>query len=201
MVITEKFAWTHLPKAGGDATQKMLLAVPGLVIYAAPSDSNDKHDPFGRHEQAIEGKLRVMNLRRLPSFALSLANHRKVSGAWPDFEPMPLPSAEEMAESSEPDRMLRFMTDGPRWPVQRWLRTERLADDLAGLLDELGLLSRKARRGIRSVPKISKRYDHRIERAFSDEHLRRIYERNPEWAKVEAAVYGEITELNPAAVA
>src|SRR6185503_7074059 len=76
MVITERFAWAHLPKTAGDATAQMFAAVPGLVLYQAPLDSNEKHDGFWVHADAIEGKLRVMNIRRLPSWILSIAHHK-----------------------------------------------------------------------------------------------------------------------------
>lgn len=195
MVITEKFAWAHLPKAAGTATQAMFMAVPGLVIYAAPIDSNDKHDAFWQHEEAIEGKLRVMNIRRLPSFVLSNAHHKAVSGLWPDFKPLPMPSVEEMVENRGPDDMLRWMTDGPRLPVERWLRTENLTDDVLELVDEVGALSRKARKAVASVPWVGKPYDHKVTTAFGPDDVRRMYERNPGWAEVERAVYGEIHEL------
>ena len=58
MVITDQFAWAHLPKAAGTAAQEMFTAVPGLVVYASPKDSNDKHDPFTEHEDLrISGHL------------------------------------------------------------------------------------------------------------------------------------------------
>ncbi len=73
MIIGESFAWAHLPKAAGDATYAMLAAVPGLVRIADPPDANDKHLPFFAREAEIAGKLRVMNIRGLPAWALSAA--------------------------------------------------------------------------------------------------------------------------------
>ena len=107
MVITEQFAWAHLPKAAGSATQDMLEAVPGLVLWAQPQDTNDKHDPFWRHEEAVAGKLLVMNIRRLPSWILSMAHHKATAGIWPDYEPQPMP------------------TFGSAWSNTRWPRWSR----------------------------------------------------------------------------
>ena len=84
MLITRQFAWAHLPKAAGAATQQMLEAVPGMVEWADSQDTNAKHDPFWRHTDAVAGKLLVMNIRRLPSWALSIAHHRAVAGTWPE---------------------------------------------------------------------------------------------------------------------
>jgi len=39
MLITKHFAWAHLPKAAGDATQQMFAAVPGLIEWADSQDS------------------------------------------------------------------------------------------------------------------------------------------------------------------
>jgi len=193
MVIAERFAWAHLPKAGGTATQAMLAAVPGLIHHADPIDSNDKHDAFWVREDAIAGKLRAMNIRRLPSWVLSAAHHKSVSGLWPDFEPLPLPSVEEMTESTDPDDMLRWMTDGPRMPVDRWLRTEHLLEDVCALLEEVDAMSRRSRHRIDAVPWVGKSYDHDVARAFAPSDIRRMYERNPGWAEAERVAYGEST--------
>ncbi len=195
MVIGEGFAWAHLPKAAGTATQAMLEAVPGLVSHAAPIDSNDKHDAFWQHEDAIAGRLRVMNLRRLPSWLLSAANHKAMSGLWPDFEPLPMPGVEELVASTDPDDMLRWMTDGPRMPVQRWLRTEHLNEDVLALLDELGVADRDARAAVGSVPWVGKAYDHEVENAFTAAEVTAMYARNPAWAEIEREVYGGLTIL------
>lgn len=198
MVIAEKFAWAHLPKAAGTATQEMLMAVPGLVIYASPTDSNDKHDPFTEHGPAVDGKLLVMNMRRLPSWVLSYAHHKAMVGLWPDYEPLPMPSIEEMVEDGRPDEMLDWMTGGGEFEIDRWLRTENLTEDVLGLLAEVGALSRRARRGVERVPWLGKPYDHKVERNFDPDQVRRMYERNPRWAEVERRVYGGVLELTPA---
>ena len=192
MVIAKRFAWAHLPKAGGNATQSMLAAVPGLVRYADPTDSNAKHDAFWQREDAIAGKLLAMNIRRLPSWVLSAAHQKADSGLWPDFEPLPMPSVDEMVESTDPDDMLRWMTDGPRLKVDRWLRTEHLVEDVRSLLDEVGELSREARIAVDAVPWVGKPYDHDVTRTFSAAEVARMYERNPGWAEAERAAYGEI---------
>lgn len=195
MVVAEQFAWAHLPKTGGTAAQAMFCAVPDLVLRASPTDSNDKHDAFWQHEDEIDGKLRVMTIRRLPSWMLSAAHHKASSGLWPDFEPLPMPSVEEMVANTGPDDMLRWMTDADRLSVDRWLRTECLAEDVAALLDDLGLLDDAARRAIAAVPFVAKAYDHDPANTFTPANMRRIYETNPGWAAIEERVYGDVHEL------
>lgn len=189
MVIADDFAWAHLPKAAGTAAQAMFGSVPGLIAFQAPIDSNDKHAPFAAFEEGIEGKLRVMNLRRLPSWVLSYAHHKATEGVWPEYAPLPMPSVDEMAESSEPDEVLGWMTSGGRLPVERWLRTESLADDVAAFLVEIGVDPAVARTAADSVPWEGKPYDHDIGRTFTDAQVRRMYEVNPEWAEAERLAY------------
>lgn len=191
MVITERFAWAHLPKTAGDATAKMFAAVPGLVRYQAPLDSNEKYDGFWVHAEAIEGKLRVMNIRRLPSWILSIAHHKAISGIHPDYEPLPMASVEEMADDTDPDEVLRWTT-GPEHPVERWLRAEHLATDVERLLRDVGVETDAARAAIASVPWIGNSYEHDVSRVFTAGQIGRMYERNPEWRKAELEAYGGI---------
>ena len=136
-----------------------------------------------------------MNIRRLPSWALSIAHHRAVAGTWPEYEPQPMPTVEEMVESRLPDDSLRYMTDGARYPVDRWLRMENLRDDVIALLEEVGVMSEEARAGIAAVPFKAKGYDHDVASTFTAAQIQRMYMLNPAWAEVERRVYGDVHEL------
>lgn len=191
MVITDRFAWAHMPKAAGDATRGMFAAVPGLVRHQEPIDSNTKHDGFWVHADAIEGKLRVMNIRRLPSWILSAAHHKATSGLHPDYVPLPMPTIEEMAEETDPDGLLGWMT-GPGLPVQRWLRAEELAADVERLLRDVGVPEAVARSAVESVPWTGNTYDHDVTRVFTAAQIAHMYELNPDWARAETEAYGDI---------
>lgn len=193
MVITGAFAWAHLPKTGGDATYRMLLAVPGLVQFADPLESDDKHLPFFAREDRIAGRLRVMNIRRLPAWALSGAQHRAAHGLAPAYRPEPLESFDTISRRTDADDLLRWMTDHDRLHVERWLRMECLEDDLVALLKNLGLLSAEGRAAIRRVGRVNVgRYDPRLVTGFSPEQVERLYDLNPRWAAVERIVYGSV---------
>ena len=192
MVITETMVWAHLPKAAGTATQEMFDAAPGFVRFADPVDSNAKHDAFWVREDELDGKLLAMNIRRLPSWVLSAANHKAESGLWPDFEPLPMPSVEEMIEGTAPDDMLRWMTDGPRLSIDRWLRAEHLKEDVRALLSELGVLTPEVDEAVGAVPWVGKPYDHDVDRVFTPDQIERMYEVNPGWAAAERAAYGDL---------
>lgn len=191
MIIGERFAWAHLPKAGGDATHAMLASVPGLVRFADPPDSNDKHLPFFAREAEIAGKLLVMNIRRLPAWTLSGAHHKAAHGVHPDYRPLPLESEDEMTGKTDADDLLRWMTDHGRFAVDRWLRTESLEQDVLALLGELGVSSGRVRRRIRAVGRVNEgAYDRHELVHFSEDQLRRLYELNPIWAGIERRAYG-----------
>jgi hypothetical protein len=193
VVITEQFAWAHLPKTGGDATHAMLCAVPGLVRFADPPESNDKHMPFFGREDEIAGKLLAMNIRRLPQWTLSGAHHKAAHGVYPDYRPQPLQTPDEMTSTTEADDLLRWMTDHGRFEVDRWLRAEALEDDLLALLSELGIQTPEVRRHVTAVGRVNEgSYERELASAFTAEQVRRLYALNPTWAGIERRVYGEL---------
>jgi hypothetical protein len=193
MVIAEKFAWAHLAKTAGDATAEMFAAVPGLVRSADPPDSNDKHMPFFGREQQLDGKLLVMNIRRLPAWTVSGAHHQSVHGVYPDYRPLPLESADQMSSKTDADDLLRWMTDHGRFAVDRWFRAEVLEHDVLALLGELGVLSDDVRARVLAVGHINVgSYDHAGEDVFTADQIERMYALNPEWAAIERTVYGSV---------
>jgi hypothetical protein len=193
VVITDQFAWAHLPKAAGDATHEMLCAIPALVRFEDPLDSNDKHMPFFGREREVAGKLLVMNIRRLPAWALSGAHHRAAHGEHPDYRPQPLNTADQISSSTDADDLLRWMTDHGRFEVDRWLRAESLADDLLALLSELGIATPEARRRVLAVGRVNEgSYERDLSGRFSTGQISRLYEHNPTWAAIERRVYGSL---------
>src|SRR5947209_3322396 len=169
----------------------MLLAVPGLVQFADPLDSNDKHTPFFGREAEVSGKLLAMNIRRLPAWALSGAQHKARHGVHPDYRPEPLESFEEISGRTDADDLLRWMTDHGRFRVETWLRAERLEEDVLGLLERLGELTPAVREAVLAVGRVNQGgYPAGLVEEFTPEQIARLYALNPEWAGVERRVYG-----------
>jgi hypothetical protein len=193
MVIGRGFAWAHLPKTAGDATMAMFQAVPGLVQFADPADSNDKHMPFFGREREVAGRLLVMNLRRLPAWAFSGAQHKARHGVFPDYRPTPLESWEEITSRTDADDLLRWMTDHGRFRVRRWLRAEHLRDDVLDFLAELGDLDDAARRAVSSVGRVNQgQYAPGLAAEPTPDQLARLYGLNPEWGAIERRLYGAL---------
>ena len=193
MIIGQRFAWAHLPKTGGDATYQMLTGVAGLVQFADPLESNDKHMPFFGREAEVAGKLLAMNIRRLPAWAVSAAHHQAAHGVFPDYRPQPLQTADEIVASTDPDDLLAWMTNRGATGIDRWLRAESLEQDVLALLDELGELDSAARASVTSVGAVNVgSYDRQRGAYFSPAQIAALYERNPIWAGIERSVYGDL---------
>jgi hypothetical protein len=193
MVIGERFAWAHLPKAAGSTTDRMFRLFPELVQFADPQDGNDKHAPFPERAEMVRGRLLAMNLRRLPAWVISRANYVAKHGIWPDYEPIPIAPAQELAESSFPDSRIQIFTGEGRFEIDRWIRTERLAEDFLRFITEfITVDDERARAVVEIAPVNAEEYDRRTEAWFTPEQIHTLYERNPVWAGLEAEVYGNL---------
>jgi hypothetical protein len=193
MVIADGFAWAHLPKTGGDATLTMFRLFPGLVQFADPDDSNDKHAPFHARAQMIRGKVLAMNFRRLPSWALSRAQHVSRRGTYPDYEPQPMGTPDELAHSDFPDDRLRIYTGDGRFHPDHWLRMESLAEDFLNFISAFRDVEETERRRVEELGAVNKAdYDHELAHWFSPEQIGRMYLNNPSWATLEQELYGDL---------
>jgi hypothetical protein len=193
VVTGRRFAWAHLPKTGGDATCSMLLGVPGLVQFADRLESNDKHMPFFGREAEVAGKLLAMNIRRLPAWALSGAHHKARHGVHPDYQPASLETFDEISSRTDADDLLRWMTDHGRFRIDRWLRAERLEEDVLKLLEDLGELTPRARAAVLAVGRVNEGgYARELALEFTDAQIARLYALNPVWAETERRVYGDV---------
>jgi SAM-dependent methyltransferase len=193
MVIGERFAWGHLEKTGGDATVELFLAVPELIRFADPPSSEEKHTLFPSRKAQVREKVLALNIRRLPAWMLSKALHEARYGAYPDYEPLPMRSPQQMAESTDADRRLSDFTGDQEMGIDRWLRTEFLVDDFLAFISDFIEVSEPKRREIRELASVRRGtpllYDHRVDQWFTREQIRTMYDRNPVWAAVERRLY------------
>jgi hypothetical protein len=191
MVIGEKFAWAHMQKTGGSATLAMFRLFPELIVFADPADDREKHSPFGAREELVRGKIRACNVRRLPAYQLSWAVWRARPGNEVGRKTMESPH--EIAEIPRGDRRLAHITNEGRFPVERWLRMEHLAEDFLDFVSELTDVGAQCREQVSALRTINALdYDHDIRHWFSDAQIRRMYEVNPVWRSVEEKMYGDL---------
>lgn len=196
MVIGDRFAWAHLPKAAGTATVAMFGAFDGLVRFADSPDDVDAHVKFSDRPEQVDGKLLVMNIRRLPAWVISRAWYVSRHGVHPDFEPIPLPPPAELARSSFPDERLGLFTGAGRFEVDHWLRAESLADDVVSFVGGFREVTPEERGRVHGVGRVNElEYDHDVWRWFSPAQVERLYLANPAWTAIEERVYGEVPAL------
>ena len=191
MVIGQRFAWAHLPKAAGTTTDQMFRLFPELVEFADPQEGDEKHATFPARRRMVQGRLLAMNLRRLPAWVISRANYVATRGVWPDYEPIPMPSAEELIESSFPDSRILLYTGDGRFEIDRWIRSERLAEDFLRFVSEFTDVDDERAGAVAAIaPANVEEYERRVEAWFTPEQVQILYESNPVWARLEAEVYG-----------
>jgi len=196
MVIGERFAWGHLQKTGGDATWELFRMFPGVVEFADPRNTEAKHASFAERADQVGGKLLVSNIRRLPSWTLSWAQHRARLSKRPDGSPVPMNSPRQMVTVPRADMRLAILTGDGAFPVERWLRMEHLAEDFADFLDELTEVSAEDRERIATFARVNAlEYDHEVANWFTAQQVSELYENNPLWAQIEREVYGGLMEL------
>jgi hypothetical protein len=191
MVVGRDFAWAHLPKTGGDATWALFQCVPDLVVRAHSPGDPRKHRTFV--EEGVADLRLVLNLRRLPSLALSYVHHARnygIEGAFPRGYRM---TPSEAVSFDRPERALRRHLDRDRLEVHRWLRMEHLREDFLAFVRTLRPLDADEMTRIRRVAtKPPMPYDHDPLRFFTPGEIERLYANNPTWARHELAVYGSL---------
>jgi hypothetical protein len=201
MVIGERFAWAHLPKTGGSATLELFQLFPELILLADSEDSNEKHTRFEEREAQIAGKQLVMNIRRLPFWVLSRAQHVARWGVFPDYEPIPIPSADELADSDFPDSRLTIYTADGRFEIDRWLRMEHMAEDFLDFVSAHTDVTEERRAAVFAMPMVNTHeYDRELAAWFTPDQIERMYERNPLWEALERRLYGDLVRLVGAGV-
>jgi hypothetical protein len=197
MVIGERFAWAHVPKTGGTSTLTMFWLFPDLVTFADSIDSKGQHVSFRDRWDQVEGKLLLLNFRRLPTWVLSRAQMVSRFGVRPDFEPLPFPTADELARSSFPDERLSMYMDGGRVEIDRWLRMEHLVDDFLKFVSELRDVSDLERKHVVELgPMNVLDYDHELDSWFGPEQVETLYRSNPVWTELEQRLYGSLQQLD-----
>jgi hypothetical protein len=191
VVIGDSFAWGHLPKTAGDATLRLWRILPRLIVEADDDGTNAKHATFLDRADQTSGKLLILNLRRLPAWNMSHAQHETQGGLFPDFQPLPMPSPDEIAERTFADDMLALFTGRGQVKIDHWLRQENLELDFLTLVTKLTDMSEWQRKAVQHVGPVNvHRYNHNTDDWFTSAQIVQMYERNPVWASIERRVYG-----------
>lgn len=195
MVIGRDFVWAHLAKAGGEMTHALFGLFPEAVEYADKAQTVEQHMAFEDRLDQVADKQRVLNIRRLPSWMLSFHVWKSVIGLLPDFEESPMLSPHQIAESNAADAFLARYREPDNPQIDTWIRTEHMIDDFLAFIADHAEVTPEREEAARNLPRINELvYDKAIDHWFTSAHIKLMYVNNPEWAKVEAYVYGDLSD-------
>lgn len=198
MVIGEKFVWAHMPKTGGNTTAKMFELFKDKLIHFDELSEHNKHDTFTRKEkklnQAFTDKSKILNIRRLANWTLSLAQHQK---RYSNIDIVP----DEMSEGKiritdgkggyklhrMDDYIKRFMCGN----VDYWLRTEHINADFVKVMSQFFPITDAEKKDLEDVRvNVNNRYKKGLELHFTPTQIEKLYLNSPFWADLEKRIYG-----------
>jgi hypothetical protein len=191
VVIGDRFAWAHLQKTGGSATHAMFGLFPELVEFADPLGAdNASHVTFPARGEEIRDKVLAMNIRRLPAYVLSWNQALIAPSDRSGHAGRTMRSPHEMSRTWQPDRRLAKFTGEGRFAIERWIRTEHLADDFLDFVSDFIEVDGERAERVREIRLNEQEYDHELDHWFTPKQLEILYRRNPVWGAVEEEVYG-----------
>ncbi|MGE0734514.1 MAG: hypothetical protein AB7G15_14070 [Alphaproteobacteria bacterium] len=202
MIVGPKFIWLHFPKCGGTETEFVLRKRFGEdpLLRFDPIDPNNIVWHHGVAERRaydphfeVAGREIVCGIRRLPHWVLSRTFYEYARS-----RRAPARAQVLVGTILEADGILStaddYMTQYSRAGVDRWIRTEHLADDFRAAFAAHLDLARVdfdadfAGRNSQTYIKDPAFY-------FSPAELRNLYAHNPLWSAFERQVYGGLVEI------
>jgi hypothetical protein len=200
--IGERFVWGHLGKTGGDSARKMFDVLGrDVIVYADPVESPGKHQTFFEKEALLgydltKARKRILNIRRLPSWALSYVfQKQRESGRPVDFARLYEGVVFDHYQDNDPARPFYLTIDTVLSTqvcgrVDYWLRLEYLAQDFITTLSNFVDIPWWKQQRIRLIKRnVNKSYNKDIRRYFSDAQIRALYQACPLWSSIERQVY------------
>lgn len=173
-------------------TRALFDLFPEVIEDADEADALGKHSAFQDHPERVAGKLLVLNIRRLPSWMLSFHVWKSVRGLAPTFRRSPMLSPHEIANSSVADAFLNRYRPVEGAQIDVWLRAESIIDDFVAFVGSHTEVTPAHLEAIRALPRVNELvYDKVLDHWFTSAHIELMYLRNPAWAAIEAAIYGD----------
>ncbi|KAA9133388.1 hypothetical protein F3N42_03300 [Marinihelvus fidelis] len=184
MVIGDQFVWAHLGKAGGNSTHKMFEIIDNGTLIIDPVSEPRKHRAFS---PSLEGKVRVLNFRRLHKWIAShnahMARHRGLENPdeiteqglvwWPTKPPTPADYCLELFE---------YQT------IKHWIRVEFMANDFIDVVGRFLPISDGQKTALFNVHE-NKAPKKTIPPDNQSTLTKEAYERNPVWVSLEKRLY------------
>ena len=189
MVIAPQFVIGHIGKTGGDAVKAIIseLHLPNVEIV--PIAKPQKHNPPNRKDKDL-----ILTIRRLPSRELSVFYHFK------NYDKMPTPHEgkdigqwiieNQIKLEVYAENELKKHTKNGKSPVQYYIRSEHLRDDLANVLSNYYDLTDEQREIIsKAKTKPTMTYCRDLNYYFTDDMIKALYDSSPLWSEAEKIAY------------
>lgn len=197
MIITDKFVWVHLPKCAGDKTRMVLdKAFRGKILYQSPTGK--EHEGVIPEGFVLGDKEIVINFRKLPSFLISKSIHHYRYDAYPTkliYNEQELLDLVKQGKTIQPPKQIitadlvlngftKILHSGNK---VTYIRQEFYEKDMRKFLNrfKIGPADLKSKHSLRRF------YDLLSEDNLNEEDIKNIYEKNPNWSKLEKRIYNE----------
>ena len=200
MILGKDFVWAHMPKTGGNSTATMFDLFDTQITLKDELNKHIKHETFaGRQKRTgvdCTDRIRVMNIRRLANWALSLAQHQhRYSKIEMNIEE--LANGQVRINNGKGGYKLHHMDSYLKnfmcGRVDKWLRTEHLPSDFIEVMSSFFAIDEDKKNQIISIRENeNKRYAKDLLSFFSQKQLETMYEACPVWASLEQKLYGNI---------
>lgn len=207
MIVGKHFVWLHFPKCAGHAVEQAIRSVLGKDEHAAfdSADSIGWHDSLGDRGRrggvpVLAAREVVCGFRRLPHWILSRVHYEASRAPYLSATRDMLVRGEFFQRNGQVGRADDFASHYAASGVDRWIRTEHLADDFLAAFEDLigpGLARAATRRLRRIVNGTRLNYVRDLEFHFTAEELEGLYAANPAWAERELALYGDLLTVPP----
>jgi PAS domain-containing protein len=206
LIVGKDFIWTHFPKTAGHAVDSALkLAFRGRrdIAFDAP-DCDGWHESVQERAQRDpninpSSKVVLSGFRRLPHWLLSRVHYEALRPPYLTVDRAMLCRGEFFQRDGTiaraDDHALHF--GGPE--VQRWIRTEHLAEDFERHFGDIldNSLMRAAVKKLRRIVNGTRlNYIRSLDFYFKPAELAALYEANPIWAALERRLYGDILRIS-----
>lgn len=206
MIVSDTFIWVHFPKCAGHTVDQAIRSVThgrsDIRFDQRTEMASWHHSPEDRRKSdpslTFADRRIISGFRRLPYWILSRVHYDASRSPYLTATRDMLLRGEFFERNGLVQRADAYAEHYSRSGVQRWIRTEHLAEDFERHFgDVLGSqLARAAVRKLRKVVNGSRlNYGRDLAYHFTPAELDGLYAANPVWAAIEREIYGDLLSL------
>jgi len=212
MIWGKNFVWIHIGRMGGYSVDQMFRLLQLSDVHLDPLGGDwsrwKRHQTVEQREAEARvglqnGRARISNFRRLPTWILSFAEYKKKNEGL-DFTTEDLTQGLLKAEyreletgNLEETRKRNFHADsileyyGVR-EMDYLMRTEYLPTDFIDVMSRWYSIPNETREQIHAVHENGNVYQRNLGLRFSADQIRTMYASCPVWTALEKKVYGDL---------